>query len=204
MPSQPVACFLVKIARAEQGASCFPVSGKCPVHNCSELNGDTFAVKWLNAAPVRVRGKERATAQSSGGQYSNSGSSQASCYWALGVCAELLPEQSSPYTERAGGAISGPLQANVTTVLNCKCHRLKTNQTLRTSRAPQQRIQQEGGLTFQERKLTGSTTVGWMISLPGKMPQVTALGCRSGALVIFWPCQRKQNLSEATAGGGIE
>lgn len=37
-------------------------------------------------------------------------------------------------------------------------------------------------------KLTGSTTVGWTISLPGKMPQVTALGCMSGALVRFRPC----------------
>ena len=36
-------------------------------------------------------------------------------------------------------------------------------------------------------KLTGSTTVGWMISRPGKMPQVTALGCSSGALVMFSP-----------------
>lgn len=37
-------------------------------------------------------------------------------------------------------------------------------------------------------KLTGSTTVGWTISLPAKMPQVTALGCMSGALVRFRPC----------------
>lgn len=44
-----------------------------------------------------------------------------------------------------------------------------------------------GPLTFQNMKLTGSTTVGWMISRPGKMPQVTALGCSSGALVMFSP-----------------
>lgn len=57
MPGQPGASFLsVKIARAEQGASCFPVSGKCPEHKCSELKGGAFAVKWLNTAPVRVRG----------------------------------------------------------------------------------------------------------------------------------------------------
>lgn len=30
--------------------------------------------------------------------------------------------------------------------------------------------------------------MGWMISRPGKMPQVTALGCSSGALVMFSPC----------------
>lgn len=47
-----------------------------------------------------------------------------------------------------------------------------------------------GPLTFQNMKLTGSTTVGWMISRPGKMPQVTALGCSSGALVIFSPWGR--------------
>lgn len=75
----------------------------------------------------------------------------------------------------------------------------KTKPDTLNFRASQQCIQQKGELTFQERKLTGSTTVGWMISLPGKIPQVTALGCRSGALVMFWPCQRKENLSEATA-----
>lgn len=37
-------------------------------------------------------------------------------------------------------------------------------------------------------KLTGSTTVGWTISLPGKMPHVTALGCISCALVMLCPC----------------
>lgn len=42
-------------------------------------------------------------------------------------------------------------------------------------------------LTFQYMKLTGSTTVGWTISLPGKIPHVTALGCISGALVRLWP-----------------
>lgn len=42
-------------------------------------------------------------------------------------------------------------------------------------------------LTFQNIKLMGSTTVGWMISRPGKMPHVTALGCSSGALVMFFP-----------------
>lgn len=43
-------------------------------------------------------------------------------------------------------------------------------------------------LTFQYMKLTGSTTVGWTISRPGKIPQVTALGCMSGALVRLRPC----------------
>ena len=32
------------------------------------------------------------------------------------------------------------------------------------------------GYTFQIWKLTGSTTVGCMISMPGKTPQVTAIG----------------------------
>lgn len=33
-----------------------------------------------------------------------------------------------------------------------------------------------GGHTFHAMKLTASTIVGWIISLPGKTPQVTALG----------------------------
>ena len=87
--------------------------------------------KMAQYCPCACKRGGRATAQSSGAPYSDSGSSQASWYWVLGVCEELLPEQSSPYTEGAGGTISGPLQANTTTVLNCeKRHRLKTNQTL--------------------------------------------------------------------------
>lgn len=42
-------------------------------------------------------------------------------------------------------------------------------------------------LTFQYMKLTGSTTVGCTISLPGKMAHVTALGCMSWAFVVFLP-----------------
>ena len=39
--------------------------------------------------------------------------------------------------------------------------------------------------TFQHKKATGSTTVGWMISLPGKTPHVTAVE-RSSLLVYEW------------------
>ena len=46
-------------------------------------------------------------------------------------------------------------------------------------------------LTFQIWKLTGSTTVGCMISLPGKTPQVTAMGWEGSQLVRFSvPCGR--------------
>lgn len=201
MPGKPGAGFFsVKRARAEQGASCFPVSGRCPKHNCSELKWGTLAVKWLNTAPVRVRGEGelllRALGTTTATMYSPAPG--------YSFCEKFSLEQSSTCPKGAGGMISRPQQANVTTVLNCsKCYRLKISQTLWISRVSQQHIQQQEGLTFQERKLTGSTTVGWMISLPGKMPQVTALGCRSGALVIFWPCKENKAF-EAAAGGGIE
>ena len=46
-------------------------------------------------------------------------------------------------------------------------------------------------LTFQIWNLTGSTTVGCMISLPGKTPQVTAMGWEGSQLVRFSvPCGR--------------
>lgn len=38
-------------------------------------------------------------------------------------------------------------------------------------------------LTFQAMKLMRSTMVGWIISRPGKQPQVTALGKSIEALV---------------------
>lgn len=41
--------------------------------------------------------------------------------------------------------------------------------------------------TFQAMKLTASTIVGWMISLPGKTPHVTALGPSERVLVLKSP-----------------
>jgi hypothetical protein len=38
--------------------------------------------------------------------------------------------------------------------------------------------------TFQIWKLTGSTTVGWIISLPGNTPHVTATGEAKSSLII--------------------
>lgn len=102
----------------------------CPEHNCSELKGDTFAVKRLNTAPVRVRGEGELLPRALGTSTVTVAAPKPG-YWAPGVCEELLSAQSSPYTEGAGGAASGPLQTNIPTVLNCKkCHSLETNQTL--------------------------------------------------------------------------
>lgn len=40
--------------------------------------------------------------------------------------------------------------------------------------------------SFQTAKLAGSTTVGWMISLAGKTPQVTALTSAGPTLETLW------------------
>lgn len=47
-------------------------------------------------------------------------------------------------------------------------------------------------LTFHALKLTGSTMVGWMISVPGKAPHVTAVDrCLWQLLKSAEPCGRK-------------
>lgn len=80
---------------------------------------------------------------------------------------------------------------------HCSIHRAKASscQTHQTSRdAFVKRRTAEQIFTFQYMKLTGSTTVGWTISRPGKIPQVTALGCMSLALVMFLPWKHSIDL----------
>lgn len=116
MTGQTGACFFsVKMARVEQEALCFPVSGKCP-----ELKGDTFAVQWMaQCCPCVCKTRGGATVQHSKAWYSDRSDSQPPLLGALCVGTALAG------AERAGRARPVPLQANIATALNCEeCQRL--------------------------------------------------------------------------------
>lgn len=114
---QTVACFFsVKMVRIEQGALCFPVSGKYP-----ELKGDTFAVQWMaQCCPCVCKRGARATVQHSKAWYSDSRGSRPPLLGALCLGTALAG------AEGAGGAKLVPLQANIATALNCEVSETKT------------------------------------------------------------------------------